>query len=490
MNTRKLLVFLVSCIIIIPALPPVFVPLFEPYTFGKTEIFEMLVEIAGIVWCISIWQQRRDVLSRIRKSFLAKAVVFLLGAFLISTFTSSDIGASFWGSSARNDGFFTLIHYFVLFFILTETVKRNEWLYYFRLSLFSSFFVSCYSLFQYFNFPFVRSSEGAIFGTLGNASYLATYLLFHIFLAFLIARKETSVNIIPLWHALALFEIAILYMTGSRAGMLGLVFGFLIYVGALFYYKIKKPLLPLCIFVISLLCIVAFNIHTIKIENIINDQTLQSRLVAWHVALSSFPESPLWGHGANQYQQAYISYISASSYNTPTNELFDKPHNILFEILFSYGIFGLLAYGALWFFLFQKIKKTQMGLDAFLWFGMFSAYGIMLLFLFDTFSSLLLFFLFLAYFASYEIQHEHIIPNITVINIVTIFVLCGLFFSVFHFKPLYSAYWARLFLVKAESTRILDNHMKTEATRYTSFNSDFINNAILFTEQNLKKVIY
>ena len=53
----------------------------------------------------------------------------------------------------------------------------------------------------------------------------------------------------------------------------------------------------------------------------------------------------------------------------------------------------------------------------------------------------------------------------------------GLFLA-FHFKPLYSAYYARALFVQAQKTGMLDERLEAEALRYPSFNSYFIRNAI------------
>lgn len=523
MNARKILLFLIYCIVLIPALPPVFTPLFEPYTFGKTELFEMAAELMLLVWIFSFWHNRKNLFApllqitddsggisnaragfdAIKKNNLVKALFFMLGAFALSTFASADISASFWGSAARNDGLFTLAHFFLFFTVLASTLKKQEWLRIFRLSLFSSAFISLYALFQYFGFSFVRPSDGAIFGTLGNSAYLATYLLFHIFLAFFIAEKSPQ-KTVPLWYALAAFEIVVVLLTHNRAGMLGLACGLALFAGFSSYAKMKDRAVRKRF--AAMTAALAFTVLVIAIPSVSylarTDQTTQSRLFAWNAAAHAIAERPLIGRGANRFEQAYAAYARQAAIVTPTQESFDKPHNIILEILFSYGMLGLAAYAALWFVLLKTVWKTYAGPERFVWYGMFAAYGISLLFLFDTFSSLLLFFLCLAFFArapdpphggtvrgftSYERPAFHAPENIFFLQGGAVLLCFVLLFSMFHFKPLYSAYWARVFLVNAQTTGIADAHMKAEALRYNSFNSYFIHNAIIFAEQNLKK---
>ena len=63
--------------------------------------------------------------------------------------------------------------------------------------------------------------------------------------------------------------------------------------------------------------------------------------------------------------------------------------------------------------------------------------------------------------------------------------LTAIFFA-FHFKPLYSAYFARQFLLQAE-TGVIDETLKASALRHNAFNTPFIERAILLTERAMKK---
>lgn len=483
MNTRKFLLFLIYGTILIPALPPVFVPLFEPFTFGKTELFEIIVELMLLLLLFGV--RLRTVLW----SNSVKPVILLFIAVFLSTALGTHPLESFWGSSARNDGLFTLAHFFLFFVVLANTLTKQEWLKLFRFSLFASAFVSFYGLLQYFGFPFVRASDGAIFGTIGNSAYLAMYLSFHIFLAFFIAHTESSVKKIPLWQALAVFETVIVFMTHNRAGILGLVFGLVLFAGSVLFMKIRNTTIRNCFVATGIAVTVIISAFYIlaNADYVRADRTSQSRLIAWNAAMYGIADRPFIGHGANQFEQTYTAYVKQAAITTPTQESFDKPHNIILEILFSYGALGLAAYITLWFVLLQNVRKRYAGPERFVWYGMFVAYGVSLLFLFDTFSSLLLFFLFLAFFTSHERLTEHTPKNISFLQSGAV-LLCFVFlFSAFHFKPLYSAYWARAFLVNTQTTGAADSSMKTEALRYDSFNANFIRNAILYTEQNLKK---
>jgi len=218
--------------LVIPAIPPVFLPVFEPYTFGKMVLFEIVVEIMILFWITSLLIERKEI-THIFNSFKQNKLLFallVLGiSFIISTFFSVNPYNSFWGSSARGDGLFQFIHFFFFFLIILNTVcNQTQWLKLITFSIFISFFTALYGFAQWFEFPFVRQSLGEIFSTLGNPAFFATYLLFHIFLALYTTQKMEKNNYRLFFYLIAIFEIIILSLTQVAAGIIALVIGLII----------------------------------------------------------------------------------------------------------------------------------------------------------------------------------------------------------------------------------------------------------------------
>ncbi|OGD31849.1 hypothetical protein A3C91_00285 [Candidatus Azambacteria bacterium RIFCSPHIGHO2_02_FULL_52_12] len=493
MGIKRILVLLLYGILLIPAAPAgVFFPLFEPYTFGKTELFEILVEAMAIVWLAGYWHQRRELARVIAGHKITRAIVLLLAALAASTLAGTDISASFWGSSARGDGLFVIAHFMLFFAVLASVFEKNELRKALRFSVFASLFVALYGALQYFHIPWVRSSEGDIFGTIGNPAYLATYLSFHIFLAVSFARETTH----PTWklgfQVVIGLESIVVLLTHNRAGIIGLALGALI--ASYPYAKesfLKMPAWKKAATRSAVLwCIFAF---LMALPNIISyaqqDTTIQSRALGWRAALATIPEHPILGHGANQFEHAYADYVRRLGITAPTQEAFDKPHNVILETAFSWGLLGLAAYLWLWYTLIKVIQNTYAPRERSLWYGMLAAYAVSLLFLFDTFVSLLMFFALLAFFAIPKTptsSHPHVwklnfqtwgTRQTWIMGMTGVAFFAGLFLA-FHFKPLYSAYYARALFVQAQKTGMLDERLEAEALRYPSFNSYFIRNAI------------
>jgi tetratricopeptide (TPR) repeat protein len=88
----------------------------------------------------------------------------------------------------------------------------------------------------------------------------------------------------------------------------------------------------------------------------LKDSNTESRLIQWGVALSGYKDHPIFGVGPENY------YIIGNKYYNPAifqydKSWFDKPHNYLLEILVTDGIFGLLAYLGILFFVYWSFYR-------------------------------------------------------------------------------------------------------------------------------------
>src|SRR6185436_2880455 len=72
----------------------------------------------------------------------------------------------------------------------------------------------------------IHQGGARVDGTLGNASYLAVYMLLHIFIALLyLFRSRKNFNMVLVYGALILSQTFILYETATRGAILGLLGG-------------------------------------------------------------------------------------------------------------------------------------------------------------------------------------------------------------------------------------------------------------------------
>lgn len=482
---KNVIQFLLYASLAVPALPLAFFPFFQPYVFGKTVLFEILVEAAALLFLFQLFQGHP--LDNPRVS-LGKRIGIALLLFLffatLSTGLSADPVSSFWGSSARMDGLFTLLHFAAFFFILIHSVHTEKaWLSLVRFSVSASVFAALWGLAQWF-------SEKDIISTIGNPAYLAVYLLFHIFFALYCAQKAQTREHKTLWVLVAVLEIIVVLLTNVRAAALGLALGGIIACAPFFRNTISTrkgiAALVLALFLAPLFLSSPFFSKLSSAPS--ESATIASRLYIWeqtYKQIFGYAPTPngvvVWGHGAAQLEIA----------SPHTNEAFDKPHNIFLEILYSFGILGLGAYVYLLVAVGGAAARHK---EKYLFFGLLSGYLVFLFFFFDTLASLLPFFFLLAFLArasETEFSNGNSVsttpPRSDLIRLGVVVTLTVALFSVFHFKPLYSAYFAHRYFTLTHQTGEASPELKSEALRYPSFNTPFIERAIFLTEQNQRK---
>lgn len=491
---QKVIQYLAYIALAIPALPPALFPFFQPYTFGKTTLFEMIVEAMAVVWLV--WRfspvsqnpAYAGFCDTGEKKVICIALAAVSGLFFLSTVLSADITASFRGSSARMDGLFTLLHFFAFFMILASSFNARAWRRGMFISVGAGTFTALYAIAQWFGAPFVIASGGEVFGTLGNPSYLALYLLFTLFLAHYLAQKEHKREVAILLYCAVAIQVVALLLTQVQAGVLALAVGAIVAAFPSIRARItlRRGIAALSI-IGALIFLFSFNANFVKLVSISEGNTsLSNRIAVWNIALSGVAKKPFLGHGANTFEPYYLAQKNKGAVPLPTTgETFDKPHNAYLEIAFSYGTIGLIAY----LFLLWAIMRRAWNTLALA--GALAGYLVFLFFFFETFASLLMFFFVAAFlFAARESvpdKNEMKERGFSLTALVVGGIALTAIFFTFHFKPLYSAYFARQFLIRASASHTIDETTKAKALRYHTLNTPFIERAILLTERALKK---
>ena len=88
------------------------------------------------------------------------------------------------------EGLVTLLHLLGLFFAVSSVLKTEKmWSRFFHTSIGVSVILGIYGLFQLSGAIAINQGGVRVDGTLGNATYLAIYMLFHIFLTFSLWSK-------------------------------------------------------------------------------------------------------------------------------------------------------------------------------------------------------------------------------------------------------------------------------------------------------------
>jgi tetratricopeptide (TPR) repeat protein len=178
-------------VFIIPFIPLVVTnSLFFPFITGKNFMFRIVVEIIFAAWVVLAVT---DTAYRPRKSWILYgfaafvAVIALADAFGMYPFKS------FWSNYERMEGWVTLAH-LLAYFVVTATVLAKEklWDALFQTSLGVNAVILLYSMLQIGKFVTINQGGVRADATFGNATYLAIYAVFNIFIAavYLVRRSE------------------------------------------------------------------------------------------------------------------------------------------------------------------------------------------------------------------------------------------------------------------------------------------------------------
>jgi tetratricopeptide (TPR) repeat protein len=188
MNKILRLVTLVG-IFIIPFIPLiVFNTLFFPFITGKNFAFRIVVEIVFAAWAILALT---NTAYRPRRSWLLYALLAFVAIIGIADATGFYPYKSFWSNYERMEGWVTLAHlaaYFVVAGIMLS--KEKLWDAFFQTSLGVNFVVIVYSLLQIGKQLTINQGGVRVDATFGNATYLAIFALFNIFIAALYVFRK------------------------------------------------------------------------------------------------------------------------------------------------------------------------------------------------------------------------------------------------------------------------------------------------------------
>ncbi len=330
-----------------------------PYISPKTFAFRILIEIAIFFYILLIIYQPQY---RPRFSKLTWIILIYIIAITLASIFGVDPYRSFWGNIERGEGLLTVYHLFAFYILITSLFKeKKDWLRYFNFSALVSILMSLYALGQKFELGSLMKSAGGsrLAGTIGNASFLAAYLLLSIFIILFLFINSRSRNWRIFYGAAFLFEAYILFETQTRGALLGF-FGGLILVailGVIFSKnrKVKLGAIALLLILIIAASSIWFLRDSESIKNIktlerlvsisFDDITTQSRLLGWQAAWKGWQDRFVFGYGYENYNVAFNKYFPAPIYRDSGSQIwFDRAHNIFFDQAVTGGILGILSY--------------------------------------------------------------------------------------------------------------------------------------------------
>ena len=329
--------------------------MFFPYITGKNFFFRVVVEIIFALWLVLA---SLDARFRPKSSPVLWAVAATLSALILSTVFGANPYRSFWSNYERMEGLISHLHLAAYFLVLASVLKvETEWRRFFYAISASGALMAVYGYLQAFGITAISVQSGLrVDGSFGNASYMAIFIVFNVFLAAYLFSIEKRNWLKSIFAGFVIFEIPIVFLTATRGAILGLVGG-LILLALLFSFLSPERrirwasisviasaiLLALIFFLVQNSGFVERNYVFSRFRNLnFSERTIQSRFIIWGMSFEGFKEKPVLGWGIENYNQVFNKYYKPALWLQ--EPWFDRSHNIIFDWLVSSGILGLLAY--------------------------------------------------------------------------------------------------------------------------------------------------
>jgi len=380
---------------------------FFPFIVTKNIFFRMVVEILFFLWVfVAVFNKKY----RPKVTPLMAAIGLTMFFLTLATVFGENPLRSFWSNFERMEGLVTHLHLFVYFLILTSIFKtKKDWKWFFASMLVVSVIVTGYGFMQLFGKVAIHQSDVRLDASFGNATYLAIFLIFHLFLIgmFFYWYKQIWLRIVL--AVLFVLELFIIFFTATRGAILGLLGGVFLFGLLMAIFSLNKKIRYgfAGLMAIVILTIGAFwlfkDVSFIKNHQVLSrfslmsltETTVASRFTIWGMSWQGFQDYPILGWGPENYNLVFNKYYESSLW--PQEPWFDRSHNVFFDWLISAGLLGSLAYwsifGTALYMIWKGLKKKYFGLiEAAGLSALFGAYIFHNLFVFDNLTSYFVFF--------------------------------------------------------------------------------------------------
>ena len=412
---------------------------FFPFVGPKSLYFMALVEIIFFTWLFLITFDSRF---RPRFNIILGILIIFLIILIISATLGVDPSYSFWSKFERMTGILMMLHLLAFFLVISSTFEEKDWRQIFAVSIFVEVIVGVIALMS--KNPAMRGG-----GTIGNDSFLGTYLLFNLFLALYLIFKNAFKT-----YASICFSIMFLclFLSGAKAAKLSFFGGMILFsfLWLIFYQKGKLRLVGIFLLIISIISVICFIFFALQPGSFVRKgiiekevgETFGGRFVVWQKAWENFLARPLLGWGPENFEFAFTKNYNPCM-GTPgcgADIWYDRAHNIIFDTLVTSGILGMLAYLGIFVLTFYTLWKNYFRKKFDFWTpGIFTvlliSYSVQNLTVFDMVSSYMMFFLILGFIARKEGVLDFEIKTVSFIYLILIFIIFSLSFFKFVIFP-------------------------------------------------------
>lgn len=446
-----------------------------PYVTPKIIFFQIIVEFAFALWLFLVIFLKK---CRPNLTPLTISLIFLFTISLIASYFGKDWTMSLWDVIDRKMGLVALLHFLMLFFILSSLNNKFLFRSLARVIVYSSIGVSVITLLQ--RFTTVRSiipTENITqpSGTFSNSLFLGSYLIFTIFFCFWIFFSEKKKGSRYIAGASSVLGITALFVTEARGAIIGFTIGIIalliylsIYGNRIFISKHPNARRISAVILIFVL-LFSFSFWLTKSADLWKNVpgfnrlvsstvkvNLDNRIAQWKSGLNAFKEHKLLGWGWNNFDIAHNKFNVPAHDGTTRPSFFgrtNKPFNVFVEYLVSGGLMGLISYILVLIMFFYQLFKTQGVHKPFVG-ALMIAYLVQSLGIFDTIATYPLLFFLLAFIdVKYKSQRAQSVTNENAIILSPLKLKLGAIFLLFAF--LFLTYGINVTSIRAEHNQYL-----------------------------------
>lgn len=334
------------------------------YNFNHVYVLWLSLPVFIILYIISLIYKKI--------TYVDIIVYFLIILAFISTIFAQDTNISIFGEINRNEGLLTILNYYFVFLNVKNLSNKDYKNKIINLFLILGVFQVIYSILQvYTNFDFIKhfSKDYMAMGLCGNPNFYGSYMVMLVLISstlYLLKNKNIYL-VLSFIYALGLF------LANSTAPFIGFILGFIFLIIFCFKNINKINMIKLILLLIILFFIndYALNLkyETIKdndrrynikyeITDTVNSIVSKneeynygsSRIRLWKNLIPIAKEYYLFGVGLDNLRVVY-----------PKNNglIYDKAHNIYYQMLITNGIFALFGYCLLCLIIFIKGFKFK-----------------------------------------------------------------------------------------------------------------------------------
>lgn len=393
---------------------------FFPFVSPKTIFFRTVVDIIFIAYVILAVSDSKY---RPKITPLTIAISVFVAILFLTSLLGVNFTRSFWSVFERMTGLLTFLHLFAFYIILASCFKeKKDWQRFLAVSILVAVLISISTL-------VLESSETRGGASLGNSSFLMSYLLFNIFFAGIMMSWKDNFWRWAFGAAFVLFLVLLFFnpvaitkgaISSFLIGVVLLATGFMLFSSN----KLLKRAAPVFFLLMVVLGVFIVKIYYFKDRtfNLLNIPD-RARQIVWSIGWKAWQERFLFGWGLENFNVPFAKYYN-SELPTTGDAWYDRVHNIVLDVGVSSGIVGLLSYLSIFavavFALLRRAKaaseQTQRK-DVFVALALISllaVYFLQNLWVFDMISSYLMFFMTLALINSLVYPKEQQEPMKTI----------------------------------------------------------------------------